>query len=58
MDHDGSLREKTESFLKKYPQATFEEVEHDETASAEQMQSELRAVQGRLHEAESLAATD
>ncbi len=33
-------------------------IEHDEAASAEQMQSELRAVEGRLHEAESLAASD
>jgi diguanylate cyclase (GGDEF)-like protein len=33
-------------------------MEHNETASAEQMQSELRVVQGRLHEAESLAARD
>ncbi len=33
-------------------------IEHDEAASAEEMQSELRAVQGRLHEAESLAASD
>jgi diguanylate cyclase (GGDEF)-like protein len=33
-------------------------IEHDEAASAEEMQSELRAVQGRLHEAESQAASD
>ena len=33
-------------------------MEHDEAASAEEMQRELRAVQGRLHEAESLAARD
>ncbi len=33
-------------------------VEHDEATSAEEIQSELRAVQGRLHEAESLAASD
>ncbi len=33
-------------------------MEHDETASAEQMQSQVRAVQRRPHEAENLAATD
>ena len=33
-------------------------IEHDETASAEELQRELRAIQGRLHEAESLAASD
>lgn len=32
--------------------------EHDEVAAAEELQNELRAVQGRLHEAENLAATD
>ncbi len=33
-------------------------MKHEEAASAEEMQTELRAVQGRLHEAESLAARD
>ncbi len=33
-------------------------VEHDEAASAGEMQTELRAIEGRLHEAENLAATD
>ena len=33
-------------------------VEHDETASVEQMQRELHAVEGRLHAAENQAATD
>ena len=33
-------------------------IKHDEAASAEKMETQLRAVQGRLHEAESLAARD
>jgi len=33
-------------------------MEHDETALAERLQKELRAVRGRLHEAECLAARD
>jgi diguanylate cyclase (GGDEF)-like protein len=35
-----------------------ESMKDPEAASAEQMQRELRAVEGRLHEAENLAATD
>lgn len=35
-----------------------ESMQDPEDASAEQMQRELRAVEGRLHEAENLAATD